>query len=645
MPIIVEVGRDETYAGGRVNTLAEHRWPTATKEHTCPKCGKANRCRIAPDGNAGICWRSGTSEAWHDSSSNGNGKYHHADDPKPSRPKPTYVSAEAAIEAAGKWIDGGNLAATFIYPGDAARVARFNLADGSKEFRPVHRVGNGWMIGDPPGKWPMYRGDELPAAGPIYVFVVEGEQCCDISRSIGLAAVTSAHGSNAANKTDWTPLAGREIVILPDADAAGEKYAADVAAICDALGCKVKIVRLPGLPPGGDIEQFDAEIAGTPEQTRDAITALADAAMAWRPTESTPEQSHDEPAFTPVSLRELSRIYHELREPMIDGLLRRGQVGNLVSTSKAYKTFLMLMLAICMAMRKLWLDCFPTAGGKVLILDLELQQPDIVRRVAEIMRAMHAPPEIADAIDVLSFRGRDGSIDNIEKMLLAMQPRSYSLVILDPLYKTYPAQFDENSNAQMTALYRRFERIAEHLDCALMIVHHATKGGQSEKRVVDVGAGAGSQSRSADCHVALREHETEGCVIFDAKVRSFRPPDPLVLRFNYPLWERDLALDPTALKSGKASRNADKPQPQPKEKPAPWTVEKFAGMFITAEPQRRTLIEARARQAEIKNRDVAALIEMALAEKKAFRWNFPKDNAAYIAKVEQPVILSGVKHE
>ena len=39
--------------------MSNNRWPTANREHPCPVCDHTNRCRIAPDGTAAICWRNG----------------------------------------------------------------------------------------------------------------------------------------------------------------------------------------------------------------------------------------------------------------------------------------------------------------------------------------------------------------------------------------------------------------------------------------------------------------------------------------------------------------------------------------------------------------------------------------------------------
>ncbi len=61
-----------------------------------------------------------------------------------------------------------------------------------------------------------------------------------------------------------------------------------------------------------------------------------------------------------------------------------------------------------------------------------------------------------------------------------------------------------------TELYNRVDQYAASTGAAWMLVHHATKGAQNEKRVTDVGSGSGSQSRAADTHIVLRDHQEQG---------------------------------------------------------------------------------------------------------------------------------------
>ena len=98
-------------------------------------------------------------------------------------------------------------------------VVRWDLAGGRKDIRPVSRHAGGWRVAAMPDPRPLYGLPEL--AGASRVLVVEGEKCAEAARSLGFAATTSAGGSQAAGKSDWSPLAGKEVWILPDNDAPG----------------------------------------------------------------------------------------------------------------------------------------------------------------------------------------------------------------------------------------------------------------------------------------------------------------------------------------------------------------------------------------------------------------------------------------
>ncbi|WP_292924988.1 DUF3987 domain-containing protein [Nitrosomonas sp.] len=137
-------------------------------------------------------------------------------------------------------------------------VARFD--DGAKkEIVPYFKCinGHGWQHGSATEPHPLFGLDVLNQAEfKRAVFIVEGEKAAAALQSLGLVAITSQGGSNAAHKTDWKSLNGRELVyLLPDNDEAGESYIKTVATILMSLDKPpaLFIVRLPNLPPAGDV--------------------------------------------------------------------------------------------------------------------------------------------------------------------------------------------------------------------------------------------------------------------------------------------------------------------------------------------------------------------------------------------------------
>ena len=116
--------------------------------------------------------------------------------------------------------------------------------------------GDGWrsdgMAGPSPDLQPARSGEQPKAP----VVICEGEKAADAAAAIFPQSIvtTSSGGAGAAAKTDWSPLAGRRVLIWPDNDEAGPKYAREVAAILAALDCEVSIIdakALAALDPDG----------------------------------------------------------------------------------------------------------------------------------------------------------------------------------------------------------------------------------------------------------------------------------------------------------------------------------------------------------------------------------------------------------
>jgi DNA primase len=97
------------------------------------------------------------------------------------------------------------------------------------------------------------------------VWVVEGEWCADALTKAGALAIASG-AADSAGKADWRPLAGRHVIIWPDNDEPGRRYADAVADALLGLGCTVPMLDVEklGLPKKGDaVDWLKANPAAT----------------------------------------------------------------------------------------------------------------------------------------------------------------------------------------------------------------------------------------------------------------------------------------------------------------------------------------------------------------------------------------------
>jgi putative DNA primase/helicase len=140
-----------------------------------------------------------------------------------------------------------------------------------------------WRARGLPALRALYRLPDLIADPSAPVVVTEGEKKADAVLGLfpGHVGTTSMGGAGAAKHSDWTALAGRPVIVWPDHDEPGRRYADDVAALATAAGAaSVAIVVVPpDWPEGWDIA--DPLPAGA---AHDALAGLLQSASAWTPT-------------------------------------------------------------------------------------------------------------------------------------------------------------------------------------------------------------------------------------------------------------------------------------------------------------------------------------------------------------------------
>lgn len=311
------------------------------------------------------------------------------------------------------------------------------------------------------------------------------------------------------------------------------------------------------------------------------------------------------------SVRDLVGGFAHMREPIIFGLLREGETMNLIAASKIGKSWLATLLAIAFATRSKWLGRFDMTGGDVLIVDNELHPETSAYRIPTVANAHGIRlDEYADHVFVMNLRGELLSLPQLAITLDRIEPGRFKLIILDAFYRFLPPGTDENDNGAMAGLYNLLDRVAGKLKCAFVCIHHASKGSQSAKAVTDVGSGAGSMSRAADCHAVLRPHEEANVVVMEAATRSWPPLDPLCLRWEFPLFSEDPTLDPALLKPDRP-RRPSRAESEKKTTEPVWTHQRFTKEFCQEIPQTRDAILAKAVDAGLATRKAEELFKLA----------------------------------
>jgi hypothetical protein len=301
--------------------------------------------------------------------------------------------------------------------------------------------------------------------------------------------------------------------------------------------------------------------------------------------------------------------YSHCREPVIDGLLRVSEIMNVIAPPKAGKTWITQSLAIAVATGNRWLDTFATTQSRVLLIDNELHPETIAHRLRLLTQGLGVPADdLALTLHVCHLRGRLKDLDSLSVGLRQIERGKYGLVVIDAFYRI-ACTADENDNRAMAALYNTLDGLADAMGTSFALVHHASKGNQADKSVTDVGAGAGAQSRAADVHLIMRQHEEQDAVVLDGAARSWPPITPMCFRRSFPVWIPAPELDPTALRRPKtrpSRRSAEERPPKPT-----WTAKLFAETFVRAEPQARAAVEETAAEAGLSGRLISGLIKNA----------------------------------
>lgn len=208
----------------------------------------------------------------------------------------------------------------------------------------------------------------------------------------------------------------------------------------------------------------------------------------------------------------------ELAPPLIDGVLRQGHKMLIAGPSKAGKSFALIELCAAIAEGKKWLG-WQCAQGKVLYVNLELDDASCKHRLKDVYSALGIKPDNITNIDIWNLRGKSVPMDKLApKLIRRASKRSYIAIIIDPIYKVITG--DENSADQMAHFCNQFDKVCTELGCAVIYCHHHSKGAQGSKRSMDRASGSGVFARDPDALLDLIELDVTEALMKEEKNKA-----------------------------------------------------------------------------------------------------------------------------
>jgi len=348
-----------------------------------------------------------------------------------------------------------------------ACVYRYDTPNG-KEFRPWDVLARAMRVPDPR---PLYNQPQIASAS--HIILVEGEKAADALIIEGLVATTAMNGAQApVGKTDWSPLKGKQVLIWPDNDEAGQQYAGRAAqAIVQAGAITVAVLHLPDDKP----EKWDAA---------DAVAEGMDVWAIVRDSQRTTLK--DAPVIPVHSLGDLLADTSPMPDDLIaPRVLTPGGMVVFGGAPKVGKSDFLLSWLAHMAAGEPFLELSPSRPLRVFYLQAEVQYHYLRERIQSMGLPATLCHKAANNLLVtpqLRLVLNDEGVEQvIEALRLAAANGGMDVLVIDPIRNVFDGGPDGSSendnNAMLFFLRERVERLRDAVnpEAGIILAHHTKK--------------------------------------------------------------------------------------------------------------------------------------------------------------------------
>ena len=321
---------------------------------------------------------------------------------------------------------------------------------------------------------PLYGVERLPEDLSTVVVVVEGEKAADALLARGIPAVGTVTGASSCPSVEsLADLAGRHVVLWPDADDPGREHMVRVSKALSSLVASVRMV----IPPADVSKGWDAADADA-ETVRRLVADATDA-------EPAPGDLEDPPLVYRPKLVRLADVEPAEVSWLWRPRIPRGRLTLIEGDPGLGKSGLTLAIAAAVTRGELLPDAHgvPAAAPRNVVLIgtedglADTVRPRLDKAGADVDRVYAL--QAAAMIDPEDQREREVGIDlgNLEAIREAMRSLQPAVVVVDPIQAHLGAGVDAHRANETRPILAGLARLMEEHDCAGLLVRHLAKAG------------------------------------------------------------------------------------------------------------------------------------------------------------------------